>query len=80
MNRHVQRQIDLFKGKERKFFLAAYRRSGRYRPAILKTLKDSGLPEELSWLPFIESGFKVRALSRARALGLWQFIASTGYK
>jgi membrane-bound lytic murein transglycosylase D len=28
----------------------------------------------------IESGFKVRALSRARALGLWQFIPSTGYK
>jgi membrane-bound lytic murein transglycosylase D len=31
-------------------------------------------------LPLIESGYKVRALSRARALGLWQFIASTGYK
>ena len=28
----------------------------------------------------IESGFKVRALSRARALGLWQFIPSTGHK
>jgi membrane-bound lytic murein transglycosylase D len=38
------------------------------------------LPEELSWLPLIESGYKVRALSNARALGLWQFIASTGYK
>jgi membrane-bound lytic murein transglycosylase D len=38
------------------------------------------LPEELSWLPLIESGFKVKALSRARALGLWQFIPSTGYK
>nr|MBL0712973.1 LysM peptidoglycan-binding domain-containing protein [Desulfobacterales bacterium] len=31
-------------------------------------------------LPLIESGFNVRALSRARALGLWQFIPSTGYK
>jgi membrane-bound lytic murein transglycosylase D len=28
----------------------------------------------------IESGFKVNALSRSRALGLWQFIPSTGYK
>jgi membrane-bound lytic murein transglycosylase D len=43
-------------------------------------LKKEGMPEELSWLPLIESGFKVRALSRARALGLWQFIPSTGYK
>jgi len=46
----------------------------------VRALKKAGLPEELSWLPLIESGFKVRALSRARALGLWQFIASTGYK
>lgn len=80
MNIHVKRALNLLKGKERDFFIRAYVRSGRYRPAILKELKEAGLPEELSWLPLIESGFKVRALSRARALGLWQFIASTGYK
>jgi membrane-bound lytic murein transglycosylase D len=80
MNRHVETALSLFKGRERKFFLDAYRRSGRYRPAIVRALKEAGLPEELSWLPLIESGFKIRALSRARALGLWQFIASTGYK
>lgn len=80
MNSHVKRALDLFTGREKKFFLISYRRSGRYRPAIVKALKEAGLPEELSWLPLIESGFKVRALSRARALGLWQFIASTGYK
>jgi membrane-bound lytic murein transglycosylase D len=80
MNGHVERALSVLKGRERKFFLKAYRRSGRYRPAIVKALKKAGLPEELSWLPLIESGFKIRALSRARALGLWQFIASTGYK
>jgi membrane-bound lytic murein transglycosylase D len=80
MNRHVERALKLYKGRERAFFLEAYRRSGSYRPMILKALREAGLPEELSWLPLIESGFKVRALSRARALGLWQFIASTGYK
>jgi len=80
MNRHVQRALNQFKGRERKFFLKAYIRSGKYRPAILKSLKEAGLPQELSWLPLIESGFKVRAFSRARALGMWQFIASTGYK
>jgi membrane-bound lytic murein transglycosylase D len=46
----------------------------------VKAFRDAGLPEDLAWLPLIESGFKVRALSRARALGLWQFIPSTGYK
>ncbi|MEJ2363890.1 MAG: LysM peptidoglycan-binding domain-containing protein, partial [Deltaproteobacteria bacterium] len=33
-----------------------------------------------SWLPLIESGFKTKAFSKARALGLWQFIASTAYR
>ncbi len=80
INSHVERALNLFKGKERQFFLDSYRRSGRYRPAIVKALKEAGLPQELSWLPLIESGFKVRAFSRARALGPWQFIASTGYK
>ena len=80
VNQYVQKELDLFTGKERAFFLAAYRRSGKYRPMIVKELKKAGLPEDLSWLPLIESGFKVRALSRARALGLWQFIPSTGYK
>ena len=80
MNPHVKKALDLYKGRYKKSFLAAYRRSGKYRPFILKQLREAGLPKELSWLPLIESGFKVRALSRARALGMWQFIASTGYK
>ena len=79
-NRHVDRALKLFQGRESRFLLDSYRRSGRYRPDIVRELKAAGLPEELSWLPLIESGFKIRALSRARALGLWQFIASTGYK
>jgi len=80
MNCHVEKALGLFKDKERKFFLDALCRSGKYRPAIVRELKEAGLPEELSWLPLIESGFKTKALSKARALGLWQFIASTGYK
>jgi membrane-bound lytic murein transglycosylase D len=81
MNRHVEAEIKRFTiGSEKHFFLKSIKRSGRYRPEILKALKDAGLPEELSWLPLIESGFNTKALSRARALGLWQFIPSTGYK
>jgi membrane-bound lytic murein transglycosylase D len=81
MNKHVQSEIDRFTiGSERNYFIESYRRSGRYRQHIVAALQKAGLPEELSWLPLIESGFKVRALSRSRALGLWQFIPSTGYK
>lgn len=78
INRHVQKEIDyLTKGS---FFKDALQRSGKYRPYIVEEFKKAGLPVELSWLPLIESGFRVNALSPARALGLWQFIPSTGYK
>jgi membrane-bound lytic murein transglycosylase D len=80
MNRHIEKEIKLFTGPEREFFLRAFKRSGRYRPEILAALAEAGVPKELSWLPLIESGFNVKVLSRARALGLWQFIPSTGYK
>ncbi len=80
MNPDVAREIASFQGRERTFFLEAYRRSGLYRPMIVAQLQEAGLPEQLSWLPLVESGFKDRALSSARALGLWQFIASTGYR
>ena len=80
MNVHVEKEIKRFTGKERNFFIYSYKRSGKYMPMILKKLKDADLPEELAWLPLIESGFKEKALSHARALGLWQFIPSTGYK
>lgn len=80
MNPDVEKEIRSFQGQERDFFITSFQRSGMYRPIIIKELKKAGLPEELSWLPLVESGFKILALSRARALGLWQFIPSTGYK
>ena len=80
VNSDVEKEIRLFQTVERDFFVQSHERSALYRPIILKELKNAGLPEELAWLPLVESGFKIRALSRARALGLWQFIPSTGYK
>ena len=81
MNVHVKAEIDSFtRGGEKSIFRKAYQRSGLYRPHIVNELKKAGLPSELSWIPLIESGFKTNALSRSRALGIWQFIPSTGYK
>jgi membrane-bound lytic murein transglycosylase D len=39
--------------------------------------RQQGIPEDLAYLPIIESGFRVDATSRARAKGAWQFMAST---
>jgi membrane-bound lytic murein transglycosylase D len=80
MNADVEKEIRSFQGPERDNFIAAYQRSNLYRNTILKELKKAGIPEEFLWLPLVESFFKVNAYSRARALGLWQFIPSTGYK
>lgn len=79
-NQHVQRELRSFTTVEREQFLEGYRRSGLYRPMILERLAKAGLPAQLSWLPLVESWFKVRALSRASALGMWQFISSTGLR
>ncbi len=80
MNEHVESEIKSFQGRERGFFIESYKRSGLYMNKIKASLKEAGLPEELAWMPHIESWFKVKALSTARALGIWQFIPSTGYK
>jgi membrane-bound lytic murein transglycosylase D len=79
-NQWVQREIKSFQTVERKAFEDSYRRSGLYRGMILEELRQEHLPEQLSWIPLIESAFRPRALSRARALGMWQFIRSTGYR
>jgi len=81
INKKVQHEVDLYtKGELRNHFIASYKRSGKYRQTIVDMLIKEGLPKELSWLPLVESGFMVRAFSKQRALGLWQFIPSTGYK
>jgi membrane-bound lytic murein transglycosylase D len=80
MNDDVKKEIRRFQRGDRRFFIESCQRSAIYRPIILAELKKAGLPTELSWLPLVESGFKIKALSRARALGLWQIIPSTGYK
>ena len=70
INKQVQHEIDLYtKGNIRSHFIASYKRSGKYRQMIVNLLKNEGLPEELSWLPLVESGFIVNALSGQRALG-----------
>ncbi len=80
INQFVEREIRSFQTVERSWFLGAYRRSGVYVPYIKARMREAGLPEQLAWLAFIESGYSPRALSPARALGLWQFIPSTGYR
>jgi membrane-bound lytic murein transglycosylase D len=53
-------------------------RSSRYKPMIDEIFREKELPLDLGYLPLVESGFEPRAYSWAHAMGLWQFIKSTG--
>jgi len=54
------------------------RRAGRYREMIARVLREEGVPQDLIYVAQAESAFEPLALSRARALGIWQFVAGTG--
>lgn len=53
-------------------------RAQLYMPFIYDTLRSKGLPRELAYIAFIESGYNPKATSSSGAAGMWQFISSTG--
>lgn len=55
-----------------------FERGRRYLYHIVGELERRGMPTELALLPMVESAFNPQAVSSARAMGMWQFIPSTG--
>ncbi|MGN8225868.1 LysM peptidoglycan-binding domain-containing protein [Gracilimonas sp. BCB1] len=53
-------------------------RAVKYQPMMRKIFREEGVPEELTYLAFIESGLNPSARSWAAAVGMWQFIRATG--
>jgi membrane-bound lytic murein transglycosylase D len=74
----VQYYLDFFMGPARDRFAIWLTRLPRYEAMIRESLRAKGLPEDLVYLALIESGYSNTAVSRARAVGMWQFIAGTG--
>ena len=64
--------------KER--FASGLRLSRRYIEQMRQIFLTEGLPPEIAYLPLVESSFDIHARSRAGALGMWQFMPSTGKK
>ncbi|HYN76356.1 MAG TPA: transglycosylase SLT domain-containing protein, partial [Lamprocystis sp. (in: g-proteobacteria)] len=52
--------------------------SGRYEPAFREVMRANGLPEDLVYLPHVESSYQTNARSSAGAAGVWQFMPATG--
>jgi membrane-bound lytic murein transglycosylase D len=77
INQEVTSLIDFYTGRYRERFIAALQRGGPYLPYIREELRKASLPEDLAYLPLVESAFNTRARSRAKAQGMWQFMAGT---
>src|SRR5579864_4455882 len=78
INEYVAGYINYFSTHGRGVFEGAWVRSGRYKEMIQRIFNQEGIPQDLIYLAQAESGFKPLALSKARARGMWQFMASRG--
>ena len=74
----VQYYLDFFQGKGRERMHIWLSRMPRYESMIRERLQREGLPGDLVYLALIESGFSNTATSRAKAVGMWQFMKATG--
>lgn len=74
----VAHYVAMFSGRSRTAITNSLERGTRYEPMIRAKLRAGGLPEDMYYLALVESGFNPNAYSRAAAVGMWQFMTSTG--
>lgn len=77
MNERVQRYLTMYQTGHKGYFSKWLEKSGAYLPHLKRILREKGLPEDLAYLALIESGFNPYLISRARAVGVWQFMSET---
>lgn len=75
-NEHVQKYIDIYSGRK-DMMGKMLGLSGYYFPVFEKALKYYNIPEEIKYLPVIESAMNPHAVSKVGATGLWQFMFAT---
>lgn len=79
-NSIVQAFIDRYSGELRRTVAYMLGAQNFYIPVFEEALDSYGLPLELKYLPVIESALNPRAVSRAGAVGLWQFMLKTAHR
>ncbi|HLP29450.1 MAG TPA: LysM peptidoglycan-binding domain-containing protein [Candidatus Didemnitutus sp.] len=79
-NEAVQKNIDFFTARPlgKKFMRISLERTGRWNEMIHRIATEEKMPLEIANLAIVESGLNPNAFSRARAMGMWQFMQPTG--
>ncbi|HLV02214.1 MAG TPA: LysM peptidoglycan-binding domain-containing protein [Acidobacteriota bacterium] len=77
LNHRVLTFLDYYRNRGRRVIERGLFRSGAYLPLFREIFAEEGTPLDLVYMAQVESLFNPRALSRARALGLWQFMSET---
>lgn len=77
INKYVEQQINYLYYEKRAFLDKAFERAQPYYHEMRDIIVENGLPEELVYLPIIESGFNSHAYSHMGAAGMWQFMPGT---
>ncbi|MFY0601029.1 MAG: LysM peptidoglycan-binding domain-containing protein [Cyclobacteriaceae bacterium] len=77
-NAKVKSFIDYFTVRDRPYTKGVLARTKIYFPIFDEAFERHGVPTELKYLAIVESGLRPNAISRASAVGLWQFMSYTG--
>ncbi|MCU0352886.1 MAG: LysM peptidoglycan-binding domain-containing protein [Cytophagales bacterium] len=77
-NKDIRAFIELFTMRRREYIRRVLTQQSFYFPIFEAELKRNGLPEEIKYLSVVESALNPKAVSRAGAVGLWQFMPGTG--
>ena len=78
LNDQVVAFVEYLSNQHKELFAAGLDRSGRFVESFQKIFEQAGLPKDLVFMAHVESAFKTNAYSRAKAKGIFQFIAETG--
>lgn len=73
----VSYYVARFTGRSRGYIESRLSEGTRFEPMIREAMRQGGIPEDMYYLALVESGFNPNAYSRAAAVGMWQFMAST---
>lgn len=73
----VAQYVGIFTGRAREYMERSMSRGTRYDAMLRRKFRESGLPEDMTYLALIESSYSPHAYSRAAAVGMWQFMAPT---